>query len=384
MGEKRVKVWVQHFADRPHLVLQWYDPDTGKRKSKSAETADPDKAEQARGDLEADLNNGRHVHASNMGWERFRELFEKEYVAGLRPNTQRNHRDTLDHFERLCSPGRLRGVTGRTVSAYVAAMRTEKVRGGRVGMAPSTMRVRLEFLHTALQWAAEQKLIPEVPPFPSVKVPKRKPQPVPAEAFERLLAAAGEDRMMRAYLLAGWRAGLRRNEAYYLRWAECGDAPYLDLTRDRIILPAGFVKSDEDQWLPLDPELRRALEALPRHGPRVFSFPTQAGGEAAPGTDSARVVALAASAGVRLTIRALRRGFGCRYAATVPAQVLQRLMRHSNIGITMEYYANVDDAAVEAVMGRNRNTSRNNAPAAGQPRDEGVDATSTEKQAKDA
>jgi hypothetical protein len=55
----------------------------------------------------------------------------------------------------------------------------------------------------------------------------------------------------------------------------------------------------------------------------------------------------------------MRRGFGCRYAGKVPAQVLQRLMRHSNITITMSYYANVDDAVMEAVLGPQRNSSRN-------------------------
>jgi hypothetical protein len=43
----------------------------------------------------------------------------------------------------------------------------------------------------------------------------------------------------------------------------------------------------------------------------------------------------------------------------VPAQVLQRLMRHASIKMTMDYYANVNDAAIEAVRGRKRNTSRN-------------------------
>jgi hypothetical protein len=58
-------------------------------------------------------------------------------------------------------------------------------------------------------------------------------------------------------------------------------------------------------------------------------------------------------------LHALRRGFGCRYAGKVPAQFLQKLMRHSSIGITMDYYANVDDAVMEAVLGPQRNSSRN-------------------------
>ena len=72
------------------------------------------------------------------------------------------------------------------------------------------------------------------------------------------------------------------------------------------------------------------------------------------------MAALARRAGVKLSIHTLRKGFGCRYAGKVPAQVLQRLMRHANIKTTMDYYANVDEAAMEAVLGPRRNSSRNN------------------------
>ena len=58
-------------------------------------------------------------------------------------------------------------------------------------------------------------------------------------------------------------------------------------------------------------------------------------------------------------MKTLRAGFGCRYAGKVPAQVLQRLMRHADIKTTMGYYANVDDAVMDAVLGGKRNTSRN-------------------------
>src|SRR6516164_1892049 len=104
MSDKRIKVWVQRFKDRPHLMLQWIDPDTGRRKSKSAETADEKEAEQARADLESDLNHGRYQEASRMTWERFRELFEAEFAAGKRENTRKGYAATFDLFERLCSP----------------------------------------------------------------------------------------------------------------------------------------------------------------------------------------------------------------------------------------------------------------------------------------
>ena len=75
---------------------------------------------------------------------------------------------------------------------------------------------------------------------------------------------------------------------------------------------------------------------------------------------------MAAKAGVRLTYKSLRRGFGCRYAGKVSAHVLQKLMRHANIKTTMDYYANVDEAAMEAVLGGRRVSSRVSEPQ-GQP-----------------
>jgi integrase len=237
-------------------------------------------------------------------------------------------------------------------------MRREPLPGGKVGMAASTMKVRLQFLRTALRWAVSQKMLSECPRFPSVKVPRKKPQPIPVEAFERLLAKA-PDNNLRVFLLTGWLAGLRLEEAYALEWEPTDEAPYLDLAQDRIILPAEFAKSVEDQWVPIDPELKPLLEALPRLGKRVFRFVSRAGRPITKGAVSWRVIQLARKARVKLSMHALRKGFGCRYAGKVSAQVLQKLMRHGDIKTTMAYYANVDDAVMEAVLGPQRNNSRN-------------------------
>ncbi len=66
MADERVTVWVHRFKDRRYLMLQWTDPDTGRRKSKSAETDDPDQAETARADLEYELIHGKYPEASRM------------------------------------------------------------------------------------------------------------------------------------------------------------------------------------------------------------------------------------------------------------------------------------------------------------------------------
>jgi hypothetical protein len=262
---ERIKVWVQHFKDRPFLVLQWIDPNTGKRKSKSTETADPGQAEEARGDLESDLNNGHYQAASRMTWERFRKAFEEEYVAPLRAGTRKVYANVLNQFERICSLKSLRSISERTVSAFAA--------------------------------------------------------------------------------------GLRMGE---------------DLARARIVIPADFGKSAKDQWVPLDPELRAALEALPRRGGWVVRFVTKRGRPIRQAAVSVRIMALAKKAGVRLSMHTLRKGFGCRYAGKVPAQVLQKLMRHADIKTTMDYYVNIDAAVEEAVLGPERNSQRNS-PGQGVP-----------------
>jgi integrase len=366
-NSRRVVVWVQHFGDRPFLMLQWHDPETGKRKSRSAETNNPIDAERARADLEYELNHNTYQEPARMKWERFRQLFEEEYLPVRRENTRENYKAMFDAFERLCKPASLRTVNERVVSQFAAALRKEPGRAkGSTEQAPATVRQRLALLRTALGWAVRQRLMPRLPDFPDVRVPKKKPQPVSPEAFERLLAKA-PDADLRAYLLCGWLAGMRLDEAFRLEREPTSEAPYLDLARDRIVFPAEFVKAVEDQWVPLDPELRKALLALPDRGPKVFHFTDRRPGrlEGRPVTVSAlgeRITRLAKQAGVKLSMHSLRKGFGCRYAGRVPAQILQKLMRHSSIGLTMAYYANVDDAAMEAVLGPGRNSSRNNRP----------------------
>jgi integrase len=235
-------------------------------------------------------------------------------------------------------------------------------------MMPSTIKVRLQFLHTALSWAAHQKLLPEVPKFPAVRVPAKAPQPVPLESFEKVLDKTA-DPQMQAYLLCGWLAGLRLSEALALEREPSETAPYVDPVRDRIVLPAEFAKAVKDQWVPIDPELRKALDVLPHHGRKVFRFLDRRGQVLDAGAVSQKVTALAKKAGVRLSMKTLRKGFGCRYAGKVSAHVLQRLMRHANIRTTMDYYANIDDAVEEAVLGPQRNGIRNSRVSGGETAD---------------
>jgi integrase len=217
-----------------------------------------------------------------------------------------------------------------------------------------TMKNYLIALKSALAWAVDQKLIPAVPAFPTIKVPKKKPQPVPTESFEKLLQKAPSV-LWKSYLLCGWWGGLRLSEARHLRWDRSEDYPWIDFESNRIVLPAVFAKSAEDQWVPLHPVLRQALSELPRTAPQVFPFRSRRGGGPLTRVGiTTRVRHMAKQAGVKLSMHRLRKGFGCRVAKQLGkgnAPVLHTLMRHSSMQITMDYYASVDDGLQQVMSG---------------------------------
>jgi integrase len=335
VSDKRITVWVQQFKDRSALMLQWIDPDTGKRKSRSSETADPDKAERARADLEYELNHGLLSEPSKMPWETFRDLYEQEKLAGTREATRRKAGYVFDAFEELAHPRTLGIVTERTLSRYAAQLRER-------GYKAATIQGHLAYLRAALRWAADQKLIPAAPKVVMPKVPKKTTiRKILAEEFERLLAVA-PDGCWAAFLQTAWYTGMRRNEMLDLVWEE-GEKPWVDFGQNRIWIPAAYNKSNADQWLPLHPELAAILK--PRRQERGRLFPLSA----SPREVSRKFTRLAKKAGLKISLHDVRRSFGSRYAAAVPAPVLQRLMRHADIKTTLAYYTNVDDVLDEAI-----------------------------------
>jgi integrase len=337
MTEKRVTVWVQRFADRASLMLQWIDPDTGKRRSKSAKTDDPDKAETARADLEYELNHGLLSEPSKMPWEKFRELYEEEKLTGAREATLKKAGYVFDAFEELAHPRTLGTVCERTLSKYAAALREK-------GFRPATIQGHLAYLRAALRWAADQKLIPAAPKVVMPKVPKKKIiRKIVAEEFERLLAVAPDD-CWGAFLQTAWFTGMRRNEMLDMTWHSDSGTPWVDFKQSRIWIPAAYNKSDADQWVPLHPELAEVLKA--RRQPRGRLFPLSE----SPREVSRKFTKLARKVGLKISLHDLRRSFGSRYAAAVPAPVLQRLMRHADIKTTLAYYTDVDGVLDDAIL----------------------------------
>jgi integrase len=90
--------------------------------------------------------------------------------------------------------------------------------------------------------------------------------------------------------------------------------------------------------------LRDILQALPEREGYLFPF------HALPNEASRMVTGLAKAAALKMTLHDLRRSFGSRYAAVVPAPVLQKLMRHASIQTTMRFYVAIDDQLDSAIL----------------------------------
>ena len=336
MFQERLTVYVLRPKDRPTMQLQWVDPETGIRKTRSAGTSDRTEAEKARADLEYELNHGLASEPSKMEWETFRGLYEDEKLPGLREATRKKAGYVFDAFEKYGKPRILGKVTERTLSLYVTQLRANEYK-------PATIRGHLAYLRAALRWAAEQKFIPAAPKVSMPKVPKKQNiRKITGEEFERLYSKT-PSLDWRAFIATAWYTGMRRNEMLDLTW-DNRDFPRVDFEENRIWIPAAYNKSDADQWLPLHPELAEILQSIPSKTGFLFSFRN------APREVSRKFTKLARSLGLRITLHDLRRSFGSRYAPHVSAPVLQRLMRHADIKTTLEYYTVVDDVLEEAIL----------------------------------
>lgn len=349
---ERIRVWVQKFKDRRYPMLQWYDPETGKRCSQSARTDDPEAIEDARADLESDLNNGRFNEPCKMPWEKFREVYLREEGTGRTEKGISKINSAFNALEDLVKPKTLGGVTERTISRFITEMRTR-------GNSPSTIKGYLAHIKASLRWAERQKMIPKAPHVEMPNVPKNtnkarinKAARITDKHLQQLRDAC-PNRGWELLVMLGWHCGLRRTEAREVR------GEHINLESHLLSIPSNKA-NDLAASAVIPPELEAYLrgrwpDGIPDgkliHDSQVPGSQNQV---------SKRFALLAQASGVPgnskdgfITFHDLRRVFGSRWAKRAPAQILQRLMRHSHISVTMDYYADTDDAAVALVCGGN-------------------------------
>lgn len=403
-----VKVSVVKYKDRPHLVLRWRDPTTGKPRCKTAGTNRRRDAQREAVKLEKEILEGQHGPAARMGWSDFREYHEQHCLRALADRTFDSYVCALNVYEAFASPRRLADITAARVTAWQTHLRSE-------GKAEATIATYTRHLRATLRWAHEQGVLAFVPKLPNVKRVKgaksMKGRAITAEEFERMLMAVpraiearpnttGVDLVgpWRFYLLGLWWSGLRLSESLNLRWSSQVGSLVVDFNGRRPILriPAEAEKGNQDRELPMAPEFAEFLAAVPEHKRvgRVFKLVGKRWGDARMQSDwvSRVVCRIGRIAGVvvdqkerRLVVDArrakakpetaakrsrrkaqqeaddgikrkyasahdLRRAFGLRWAARVMPAMLQQLMRHESIDTTMKYYVGRDADAVADVL----------------------------------
>lgn len=376
-----IRVTVVKFGDRTNLQMQYRDPITRKKKTRSTGTANRREAERVAAKWEAELQQGRYKSPSKTRWSEFRRRYEDEVLASLAETTDQKVASIFNAVEEILAPDRLSQLTAERISLLQSRLRLR-------GRMESTIRGHMAHLRAALNWADRMNLIVEVP---KIEMPKRakkskvmKGRPITYEEFERMLdkilgvVHAHATESWNHYLRGMWWSGLRLEESLELWW-DRDDKLCVDASGKRLKLriPAELEKGNEDRVLPLAPEFEEFLLATKKADRTGRVFKPAAKRKGAPPPLAHRVGEIASeigkAAGVIVSRTAaktkyaslhdLRRSFGTRWATRVMPPVLQILMRHDSIDTSMKYYVdqNADEAAEtlwKAVAG---NTSGNRA-----------------------
>ena len=363
MGDD-IKVHVVEFSDRKFYMMQWRDPLSGRKKSRSTRVErtgrkkERTEAERVAAKFESDLREGRYCRPSQVAWADFRQRYEDEYLPALADATAVKVGGVFNRIESILNPSRLRELDAKRLSYFQAEMR-------RSGLAEPTIKANLAHLKAALGWAERIGMLPRVP---KIEMPKRakkaglmKGRPITREEFERMLvkvpAVVGEKiaPSWQYYLEGLWASGLRLTESLDLFW-DRDDKLCVDLSGKHPMLriPGELEKGNRDRLLPMSPEFCEFLLATPaaeRTGP-VFNPAARRKGNDRVGPDRACRVICDIGEAARVKVHSdpktgrvkfasahdLRRSFGERWSARIMPADLLVLLRHETFETTMRFY----------------------------------------------
>jgi len=124
-----IQVHVVEFSDRKFYMMQYMDPLTGRKKTRSTKVERTGRkrerthAERAAAQWESDLREGRYKEPSKVSWEEFRERYETEVLPSLADSTEEKACCVFNVVERLLRPTRLRDLTADRLSYYQRQLR---------------------------------------------------------------------------------------------------------------------------------------------------------------------------------------------------------------------------------------------------------------------
>ena len=261
------------------------------------------------------------------------EWFETYVKANNKPSEQ-YHKSMVLRVHLLPFFGKLelRNVTAEHVERYKAAKRAS-------GLAAITINLHLGMLAKCLRTAIEWNRVKEMPKIARLKVEQKMVSFLTPPESERLLAYARRHATeWHDIILLALRTGMRRGELLGLQWGD------IDLERLKITVRHSMVmgllgspKNGRFRIMPMSPEVREMLAA--RTDKRGFVFQSVTGGASTKSTLDRNLRRICGGAGMaHVHWHTFRHTFASQLAASgLPLNIVQGLMGHSDIKMTMRY-----------------------------------------------
>lgn len=319
----------------------WLDHE-GRRRSKKMGAKST--AEKYRRKVEAELALGLcSTGKPRTKWADFRSRFEGIARATRAVGTFLEYRRSLDAYERLMHPVYVDSIATADVDLFTSKRLEDRQIGVNEGgelpqLSPASVNKDLRALKVAFRKAHQWGMIPTLPVFTMLREPERDPYFIDDAAFKALYDAS--DALARPagrrYPAADWWKALLCF-AYMTGW-RIGEI--LDLRRVDVDLETGIATVDAESTkgrrtarVELHPVVVDHLRAIVEFQPLVFDWPHHER------TLWADFKSLKDAAGLKFpgAFHRLRFGFANANVDALPADLLQRLMRHQAASTTRRY-----------------------------------------------
>ncbi len=345
------------------------DPATGKRRQVRRRGFKTKKAaEDALKNLLGDMRDGDYFEPSKQPLRVYLENWLTSVEATRKPSTAGMYAHKMRRYVIPRIGGMpLRQVDAPTLEALYAELRASGGRSDKSGepmpLSEQTVAVVHRILHRALSNAARRGLI-RANPATIVEPPKstapRAMQVWDAEQMRRFVEHVADDRLRALWILTAT-TGMRRGEVCGLMWSDVNlDAGQLAVARSRVPISGKVVestpKSGKTRVITLAPT---TVAALRKHRKAQveerlafgeswqdtgYVFTTEDGSPLRPDWLLHRIDDVASECGLSRIggFHGLRHSFATlALAANVHPKVVQEILGHANVGITLDLYSHV-------------------------------------------
>lgn len=205
-----------------------FDPGTGKQVQKSITGKTQKEVAQKLKEATASIDNGTYIAPSKMTVGEWLEIWEKEYLGGVKPRTVDSYQSTIKtHLKPNLGAIKLEALAPHTIQAFYNSLTTGQ--RGSEPLSAKTVKNIHGVLHSALQQAVLNGYIRSNPTDACVlpKIVKKEIKPMDESQIAAFLRAIKGHRYEAIFTTALF-SGVRESEVIGLQW------PQVDLSKGTI------------------------------------------------------------------------------------------------------------------------------------------------------